>query len=107
MDDARRVCGREHVEQAVREERHVLERQPPAQPAEPRVRGLAFEQLHDEERSAVLGLVVVEHAHDAGMVHRVRDVPLTREPRPDVTEHGELRVQDFSATRLPLRWVAA
>ena len=41
--------------------------------------GLALEQLHDEERLAVLGHVVVEDAHARGVPDLVRDVALAQE----------------------------
>ena len=96
MNDAGGVRRGEDVEQAVGDRERVL-RAAGGSPnaARARVGRLAFEELHHEEGRAVLGLVVVEDAHDARMVHRVRDVPLAREARADVGEHRQLRVEDL------------
>ena len=51
------------------------------------------EELHHEERGAVLGDVVVDDQHGAGVLHRVRGVPLAEEARPHVLADAELRVE--------------
>ena len=55
------------------------------------VERLTIEELHHEERRAVFGLVVVEHAHRARVLDRVRDVALAQKPRARLAVHAELR----------------
>ena len=54
---------------------------------------VAVEQLHHEERGAVLGDVVVHDAHRARVLHRVRGVALAEEARADVLARAQLRVE--------------
>src|SRR5262249_28650433 len=61
----------------------------------PRVQRLADEQLHDEERGAVLGDVVVEHAHRALVVDGVGDVALADEARAVFVVERQLLVEQF------------
>jgi len=102
VDDPARVRGGEDVEQAVGDLHRLLDGHAAAEATRARVGGLALEELHDEERGAVLGLVVVEHAHDARMVHGVRDVPFAREAGADVAQHRELRVQHLERDAAPV-----
>ena len=52
-----------------------------------------LEQLHDDERSAVFGDVVVEDPHDTGMVDGVGDVSLAEKARDGVDVARDRRVQ--------------
>ena len=68
---------------------------------------LALEQLHHEERRAVGGHVVVEHAHRARVLEVLAAYP-SRRNRARFLVAGSARAWSiFTATRLPLRCVAA
>ena len=53
----------------------------------------ALEQLHHEERDAVVGDVVVDDGDDARVLDRVGDVPLAEEALPQALAQAELRVE--------------
>ena len=57
------------------------------------VDALAVQQLHDEERRAVLADVVVDDAHGAGVLDGVRGVAFAQEARAEVLAQTELRVE--------------
>ena len=65
------------------------------------------EQLHDEERRAVLGDVVVHHAHRARVLHRVGDVPLAQEAAAHLLARASSGWSIFTANSAWLRCVAA
>ena len=95
MNDPGRMRRRQHVQQDVRELQDVRDREPPPEALGPSVGGLALEQLHHEERRAVVRLAVVQHPYDARMIHRIRDVPFAGEAPPDLGICRELRVEDL------------
>ena len=94
VDDARRVRRGEHVEQLAADRdghRARAARRPSGSSSWST--DVPVEQLHDEERRAVLGDVVVHDAHGARVLHRVGGVPLAQEPRAHARASGQLRVQ--------------
>ena len=72
---------------------HVVDGQPLTAALPALLDGLPFEQLHHEERRAVVGDVVVEDADRAVVLDGVRRVALAQEARPDLLVVAELRVQ--------------
>ena len=70
-----------------------------------RVDGLSLEELHDQEDGAVLGHVVVEHAHDARVVDAVRGVALAEEALAELGDRADRRVEDLdgAAHAVPVR----
>ena len=97
--------GGEDVERLVRDRERRVEREPPAVRDRDPVDARAVEQLHHEERGAVLGDVLVDHRHRAWMLDAVRDVALPQEARADRGVVRELRVEhlDREALRVPVR----
>ncbi len=61
---------------------------------------LAIEQLHDDERGAVFGNVVVVHRHRAAMTDRVGEVALTQETLADRGIGREFAVQHLHCRAL-------
>src|SRR5205085_6881396 len=80
VDDARRVDGVEHVHEAIADVEDVDEIDLAASQLTERLEGLALEEVHHEEDAAVVRDAVVEHADDARVLHRVREIALTEEP---------------------------
>ena len=66
--------GNQHVEQRVADREDDPQRHALAVASPHLVGGLAIEQLHDDERGAVLRDVVVEYGDGPGMFDRVGDV---------------------------------
>ena len=66
------------------------------------VDGRAVEELHDEERGAVLGDVVVDDGDRAGVHHRVRDVPLAEEARAHRLSRREVGVEHLDREHLAI-----
>ncbi len=82
MHDAPGVrCG-QNVEHAVGDAKHLGRREAAAGGRTPGAQRLAFEQVHHEEGAPVGHLVVVEHPHDARVVHRVREASLAEKAPP-------------------------
>jgi hypothetical protein len=96
MHDVSRVGGGQHVEQLIREQRH-LEGWQRAIAIQPRSERLPLQQLHHQERRAVLGDVVVEHFDRPGVHHLVADVTLTQETRSDVLAHRHFGMQHLDS----------
>ena len=93
MNDAARVRRDEDVERLGGDGEHDLRLHPRPESVRERVHGLPVQELHHEERRAVLGHVVVEDRDRPGMTHRVRDVPLAQKARAQVVVEGELGVE--------------
>ena len=95
MDDVDDVARREAVDDALAD----LEDAPDGHRAAallPGVAdGLALEQLHDEERLALLGHVVVEDLDGRRVIDLVRDVRLAEEPLADRLLAREVGVEDL------------
>ena len=64
-------------------------------PPPPRIEGLAFEELHHEERAAVLGDVVVEDVDRPRMRDDVREIALAQKVTAQPGVAREVRVQDL------------
>jgi hypothetical protein len=78
MDDARAVGRRQHAAELTADLDDVADREPPA-PAQPSAERFAVEQLHDQERAAVVKADVVD-ADDAGVLDLARRDRLGEEP---------------------------
>ena len=94
VDDARLACAAASTSSSWcddRDARRAGEAPPGRRARAPR--RVAVEQLHHEERRAVLGHVVVDHEHRARVLHRVGGVALAQEARADVRARDELRVE--------------
>jgi hypothetical protein len=84
VDDPLRVRGRQDVEEPMSHEQRLLKGEPSARALPQLFYGLPLEQLHHEERHAVLRDVVVEHGDRARVTDRVRSVTLAQKSRADV-----------------------
>jgi len=71
----------EHIEHARGDRNHVVGRQDVAASPEAIFERFADQELHHQERAAVLGGVVVQNGESARVVDPVGDVPLAQEPR--------------------------
>ena len=102
MNDALLVRGGEHVEQLLADLEHVRERKPSALAYAPRLEELSLEQLHHEVGVAVLGRVVVEDAHDTGVVDLVRGVTLLEKTAARVGVARELGMEHLDGGAAPV-----
>ena len=93
VDDPLGVGRREHVAELVRERQDLAWREVAGRALGAHVERLALEQLHHQEGGAVVGHVVVDDAHRAGVPDGVGDVALAEEARAGVGVGGRLRVQ--------------
>jgi hypothetical protein len=92
VDDALFVRRDENVEHLRADGEHVGQRQH-AFAQKTRVDRFPLEQLHHEESGPILGDVVVEDHHGAGVIDRVGHVPLAQKPRANALFDGELGVK--------------
>ena len=95
MDDVLLVRELEDLEETVHVAEHLVDDETTAEAHAPLFEGLAFEQLEDEERDAVLIDVVVEHAHRAGVLEEVREIGLAHEATRDVARLAEVIVEEL------------
>jgi hypothetical protein len=93
VDDPAGVGRGEHIEELVAEGEHLATGQATAEALRASLQGLPAQQLHHEERRAVLGDVVVEHAHGARVEHGVGDVTLAQEAGPCVAVQRQFLVE--------------
>ena len=101
VDDPLVVRGDEHAEKLASELRDDQGRQPAPLRARQALQVLALEQLHDQEGGAIVGRVLVEHAHRAGVVDLVGDDPFAQEPGVDVGVERHVRVQHLDGHAAP------
>lgn len=88
MNDPPVVSDHEHVEHVARDSNPLDHRQRPA--SEARANAFPGEKLHDEERSAVLGDIVVDNRDGTRVVDLVRDVSFAQKALHERTLDGEL-----------------
>jgi hypothetical protein len=100
VNDALGMGRGEHIEQLVDESEQLFTRQA-VQPAGTLGEVLALEQLHDQERAAVLGDVAVADFDDAGMLEAVDRLGLELEPGAELLRAGDLGVEDLDRLAPP------
>ena len=93
MDDPFGVRRCKHVAELNPDGQDRLHRQAPSAPQGQLLESLPFEQLHDEERRAVVRHVVVEHRHPPGVLDGVGGLAFAKEAHPDVRSQRQLRVK--------------
>jgi hypothetical protein len=94
VDDPCRMGGDEDVEEAIGEAQQGVDGGAPLLVEEVLER-VAFEELHDEERQALLGGIDVDDLDHTGVLDLVDGAPFELEPLAQVRVGGGLRVEDL------------
>ena len=95
----------EDVEDLIGDRDRGAERRPVSLPLPESIEARPLQELHDEERRAVLGHVVVEDRDGARVIEAVREVPFAHEALLQIALRGELGVEDLhrEALLVPVR----
>jgi len=92
----------EQIEDGLEDAERVLEGHLAAGAMPELVEGAALEQVHDEERLAVVADVVVGDGHACWVVDGVRDLAFAEEALADLRLPGKLGVQDLDGRARPV-----
>jgi len=102
VDGPARVRRGHHVEQLPGDRHRLARRERAPRAGQAALQRLALEQLHHQERRAILGLVVVDDAHDTRVLDRVGRVALAHEARADVLVGPQLGAQHLEGDAVPV-----